>query len=370
MTAKRPIEPMAFDGLAPADPSTGKPELTWISPSELLVDETYQRGLSEKGLRLIRRIMENFDWRKFKPPTCVWTDDGLEVIDGQHSAIGAATHPQIDQIPVVIVDAPEIDDRAKAFIGINRDRLGITAMQLHAAALVAGDDEAKAIERVCAASGVHVLKNPPSNGKYKPRDTVAIQAIAGLIKRTGEPIAAEVVRVLAEADLAPVTALALKAAETLLVDPEYADSFEASDLSKAIVALGPEGEKEAAVFAATHCVPKWKGLVAVWFKKVKKRRAAPDTSGKSTAHFEPQVIENVSADCPEADQRSPPSEPVQKATKYSETIPAKRASQRFLGGSGRVSGTSASMVGERIGMGEPPPGRSALDQRKAEAVLK
>jgi hypothetical protein len=40
----------------------------------------------------------NWDWRRFKPPVVARTATGLEVIDGQHTAIAAASHPDVLQI--------------------------------------------------------------------------------------------------------------------------------------------------------------------------------------------------------------------------------------------------------------------------------
>lgn len=349
----RPIAAIDLPGVVPGTPPTSKPEVTWIDPCDLLVDEAYQRGLSEKGLRLIRRIVENFDWRKFKPPTAVYTDDGLAVLDGQHSAIAAACHPAIDTIPVVIVEAEHLADRAGAFVAINRDRLNVTGMALHKAAVVAGDAEAEAIERVCSACGVTVLRSPPSNGAYRPRDTVAIAALAGLIRRVGEALAVEVLKVLADADMAPITQQGLRAAEALMISDEHVGTFAPAELSKAIVTLGPTAEREAKVFAATHCVPIWKGLVATWLAATKKRKAL----GKHTpareeiADPEHQPVEKISAGASKAvERKSPDSAPV----------------TRYLGGKARFSGTVVPMIGNSVDLGDPRPGRSELDRRMAE----
>lgn len=300
---KRPIAAMSLPDIVPGTVPTGVPEITWLSPTELLVDESYQRTIGDKGTRLIRRIVENFDWRRFKPPTAVWTDAGLEVVDGQHSAIAAATHPAITSIPVVIVDAAAVSDRAGAFLGMNRDRLCISPMQLHAAGVVAGDENAAAIERVCAAAGVTVLRMPAQNGKYKARQTVAVRAVGDLIKRVGEGPAIEALQVLANAELAPLTATAIRAVEDLMNSAEYADLVSPEDLTQAIVALGAEADREAGVFAATHCVPRWRGLVAVWFKKAKKRRPK---AVESTTPSSPQPVEKIRAKASKATQPSPP----------------------------------------------------------------
>ena len=330
MSTTRPIAAVDLPDLSPGTVPTGKPELTWIDPRELLVDDSYQRGIGDKGLRLIRRIVETFDWRKFKPPTAVWTQEGLEVLDGQHSAIAAATHPAVDLIPVVIVEAEEVAQRAEAFLGLNRDRLAITAIQLHAAAVVAGDEGAAAIERICSECGVTVLKVPRSGGISRPRDTVAVRALGDLVRRVGESLAVQVVRVLAEAELAPISAPALRAVEAILMGTDYAEQVEPAKLTRAIVALGVEADKEASVFAATRCVPKWRGLVAVWSQEARKRKHGVEPIDVARPDLEPEATVQPS---------SPPH-------------PMRRVIIR-------------PPVAASVSLGEPPPGRSALDQRRS-----
>jgi hypothetical protein len=272
MSAKRNIAAIPLADFAPAPVPTARPEVTWIDPRELLVDEAYQRNLSERSLALIRRIATNWDWRRFKAPSCSWTADGLEVVDGQHTAIGAACRDDITEIPVLITEAKEQAERAAAFIGLNRDRVGITATQLHAAAVTAGDPDAVAIEEACASVGITILKSQPGAGRFQPRQTMAVAAIGALIHRYAGD-ARQALGVLAAADLAPIQANQIKAVELLLTEAEFGEP-DPADITKAIVSVGAEAEKEAKLFAATHCVPVWRGLAAVWFKKVPKRRKA------------------------------------------------------------------------------------------------
>ncbi|MBS7696247.1 MULTISPECIES: DUF6551 family protein [unclassified Chelatococcus] len=272
MTMRRPIHAMAIDGIVPATPPTPPPECTWLSPSDLLVDGAYQRTLSERSITLIRRIVATWDWRRFKPPVAAWTEEGLEVIDGQHTAIAAMSHPAIEKIPVMVVEAPDLVDRAQAFLGHNRDRLNVTRTQIHAASLAAKDEDALGIERVCAAVGIAIVRTQPK--AFKPGETMAIAAIERLIRNHGEEGAKWVLDVLRAAECAPVSAQQIRAVELLMTDEEYCEAFDAADLTAAIVQLGDEAEKEAKVFAATHCVPLWRGLASVWFKKTKKRKKA------------------------------------------------------------------------------------------------
>lgn len=265
----RRIEAVSIDGVEPGALKTSGPIYEWVDPTELLVDEAYQRGLSSRSLKLIRRIVASWDWRKFKPPVVALTARGLEVIDGQHTAIAAASHPGIEKIPVGIVDAAELRDRAAAFIGQNRDRLGITAMQLHVAAVQAGDEEAMTIEQVTRRAGVTLLKASRTDG-WNPGESMAVNAIKALIERRGAMKARMVLEVLVKSGVAPIKAQAIKAADHLMHEPEYAMGSE--DLIAALSRSDMEDdERDAAVFSASKGVPLWKGLVAQWGKRSRKR---------------------------------------------------------------------------------------------------
>jgi hypothetical protein len=83
-------------------------------------------------VKLIRKIVQTWDWSRMKPPICARDESGrLFVVDGQHTSIAAARHPGIKKIPVMIVNVDTVEGRASAFIGHNRDRVAMTSMQLH-----------------------------------------------------------------------------------------------------------------------------------------------------------------------------------------------------------------------------------------------
>lgn len=272
----RSIQPINIAGLDTAAPDDGEPICERVDPASLFVDPSYQRDIGERGLRQIRKIVEAWSWSKFKPPICAYAEhDGvsvLKVLDGQHTAIAAASHPDIDMIPVMIVDAADTASQAEAFVGQNTQRLGVTMLQLHRAGLVAGDDDAVTMEQVCNRASVLILDNPPARGQYRPRETVAIKAIRDLIDRRGAMKARMILEVLANADLAPITANHIRAAELLMTDPEYCEGFEVADLTTEIVTAGKSAENEAKVFSVAHKVPVWRALAVQWFRKVKKRR--------------------------------------------------------------------------------------------------
>lgn len=276
MSAKRPIAQMNLPGIEPGIAQTSTPEFRWVLPRELLVDEAYQRELSRGSIELIRKIVAGWDWNRFKPPVVAETSEGLEVIDGQHTAIAAASHPAVEKIPVMVVSAAEVADRAKAFVGHNRDRLVLSQVAIHYANVAAGDEDALTVQQVCDRAGVKMLRYPPGNGEFKPGETLAIAAIRALVNRRGAMKARVVLQVLAEAHCAPVRADGVKAVDTLLSDPEYKGQVEAADITSAMLRLGPDAEREAKVFAAAHNVPVWRGLTVILFREARRgrRRAA------------------------------------------------------------------------------------------------
>jgi hypothetical protein len=149
----RPIQPIAINGFEPGGTPRAYPIFEDVDPATLLVDEGYQRDSSERSLKLVRKIVSGWDWAQFKAPVAVLTDAGLELIDGQHTAIAAATHPKVEKIPVMIVEVPKREERAEAFIGQNTNKVAVTVPQLHVAAVAAGHKNALAVERVCGLVG-------------------------------------------------------------------------------------------------------------------------------------------------------------------------------------------------------------------------
>jgi len=273
----RAIVPISISGIEPNIPPTGMPIFEWVKPTDLFVDPAYQRDVSEKGLKQIRRIIADFDWTKFKPPICSYAElDGqtiLKVLDGQHTAIAAASNPHVTTIPVMIVEAEETTAQARAFIGQNTERLGVTHLQLHQAALAAADEDAQTLQLVCARANVTVLKSPGSYTGTGSRQTVAVKTIEALISKRGPVLARQVLEVIANADRGPITAPQIKAVEMLMTEREYADAIAFEDLTTAIVDLLYTAEEEAKLLAVTHKIQFWKALGITWFRKCRKRRS-------------------------------------------------------------------------------------------------
>ena len=116
------------------------PKFENVDPKTLYVEDSYQRAIMERGTALIRKIIAEFSWSRFKPPICVRLADSgniLVCIDGQHTATATASHGGIEKIPVMIVDAADVPARAAAFVGHNKDRIALTTVMIHAAELAA-----------------------------------------------------------------------------------------------------------------------------------------------------------------------------------------------------------------------------------------
>lgn len=197
-------------GIAPADVGGKAPEFEWLNPRDLFVEEAYQRDLSENSIGLIRRIVAGWSWARFKTPICVRIEDWdgvLVCIDGQHTAIAAASHPGIEKIPVMIVDARDVADRAAAFVGHNRDRIGLTQMAIFYAELASGDPLAITVAAACKEAGAKILnKSVNLRQKLPAGQTIAVGTIRNIAKRQGGDFLARVLGVLTRAGRGPIKA--------------------------------------------------------------------------------------------------------------------------------------------------------------------
>ncbi len=181
MTAVRRIEALAAKPLAPPAPGDA-PVLDWVAVARLVVEESYQRQVAERGVKNIRQIAENFRWSRFAPIVVAPRDDGdFAVIDGQHRAIAAATLG-LDRLPAMIVEMSQ-QERAAAFTYINSRTTALTVMAKFHAAVAAGDGVAVAAAGCLAAAGARVLPYPVGAHHMKPGDTLAAGALLRAIRQ-------------------------------------------------------------------------------------------------------------------------------------------------------------------------------------------
>jgi hypothetical protein len=272
----RRIEPLPLPAdVTPGAIDTAPPRMIMVRLDQLFVDEKYQRDLSDRSVRLIHRIVTGWSWRKFNPPIVAERDEPgtYDVLNGQHTAIAAASHGGIAELPVMLVEAGSVVDRAGAFVSHNRDRVVMQASQLLHAEAAAGDEDAQTVLLVCQRAGVTLLRNPPQNGRFKPRDTIAVAVIRRLISKRGAMRARQVLETCAKAEAAPLSADLIKAVEELLCGPDYASEMCAENLTVSIARL-PEHETRIAELSAAKKLPRWRAMTIVLYQTTRKRKAA------------------------------------------------------------------------------------------------
>ncbi|WP_424363566.1 hypothetical protein [Methylocystis parvus] len=272
MTYLRPIRPLDIGPVDRAPIVESAPAFGMLSPVELCVDEDYQRGLSERSRRLIAKIVAKWDWARFKPPIVVNVDGAWHIVDGQHTAIAAATHGGIDKIPVMIIGAKDTESRARAFVGHNRDRVAVTPIQIHHAAVAAGDEDALTIEQVCKRAGVTLLPCGSKDGVYEIGATTAISTIRTLVARRGAMGARQALEALVIGECAPIAADDIKAAEELLHGKEYKGTFAVTELGAIFRASRSSGALEPSIIqlAMSKKIPRWRAMVIFLFNRSKR----------------------------------------------------------------------------------------------------
>lgn len=205
------------------------PELRLVSPTSLRVEPAYQRDLSGKSIKLIRKIVIGFDWIKFKPPICAETPDGLFVIDGQHTAIAAASHPEIKTIPVMVVKAVRIERRAEAFVAHNRDRLTMTPAQVFYGDVAAGRQDAIAVLKAVTAAGGAIPRLPVQRNYAKPGQVTAVGELRKLCGAGGAALVERIVRIAVIAKASPISLTIICALRSILTEKKYAGLADTPD---------------------------------------------------------------------------------------------------------------------------------------------
>ncbi|WP_054310003.1 ParB/RepB/Spo0J family partition protein [Mesorhizobium sp. 1M-11] len=157
-----------------------KPDLEWVRIDRIDVDRNYQRPLKP---RLVKKILAKFAWRKFGAVVLSRQEGGrYTIVEGQHRWKAASLHPNVTEIPAIVVEHADTADEAGSFLAINRDRQAVTSVEQYWAGLTAGDEWAMAVSRVLQAANCDVVPEP---GHYRPNLTASIGAIDRCLKRYG-----------------------------------------------------------------------------------------------------------------------------------------------------------------------------------------
>jgi hypothetical protein len=329
------------------------PVLDWIDKGAIDVDDRYQRGLDEAR---VDRILASFAWDSFGAVVIAPAAEGrYHCIDGQHRLEAAKRHPKVDHVPAVIITSRPVEGEAATFVTVNRDRKNVSQLEMYWAELTAGHPDAQTVAQVAERTGIRILRSATPAKDTKPGDTMAIGTIRSLVERLGSTRARIMLGVLSSAELAPICSHHIRAIELLMTDPEFRDLVDADGLLDAI--LGSDFESEGKVFAATHCVPHWRGFASVWFKNTKKKRRptpAPEMSTVVDKSPAPSARPVRVAPVAGAAVANPKPANLPKVS----TKPHRTIVPHSLPGARVVTGSLC---------GDPAPGRSALDQRKERA---
>ncbi len=156
--------------------------LDWRPIALLRVDPSYQRTIGQKGAATIRKIVAEFDWSKFAPVIVAPIAGGLyAIVDGQHRTTAALARG-LETVPCCIALLDRAS-QAAAFAAINGQVTAMHATQLFHAKVAAGDPDATALAKICAAAGVRILRSPRAAAQMKRGDTIAAGALQALSAR-------------------------------------------------------------------------------------------------------------------------------------------------------------------------------------------
>ena len=131
-----------------------RPTLEWINPALIEVDESYQR---ETGLTKARKMASEFAWRGFGAVVVNKRKDGSYYCpDGGHRVLAGRLRPDVDDIPCVVFSEMTIPEEAASFVTINKNRRGMSGLQLYAAQKVAQNPDVLQVDRIITEYGYSV----------------------------------------------------------------------------------------------------------------------------------------------------------------------------------------------------------------------
>lgn len=245
-------------------PITGaRPELIWVSPTSLMVDATYQRNLSKRSVNLIHKMIDGFAWNRMKPPIVVRVGGDLHIVDGQHTAIVAATL-KIPEIPIFVVEAATVDERARAFVGHNTDRVTVSPFDIFRALVASGDPDAMDVDNVCKRAKVRI-RQMNGNTVAAEGDTMALGIIRRMVLKQGVIKSRQVLETLVAAKRIPISAAEIQAVENVVC--VLHPGIDLSRLARIIRIDGDSGLLSAHTHSKVATIPVWRALVERWKTK-------------------------------------------------------------------------------------------------------
>ncbi|MCB9993100.1 MAG: ParB N-terminal domain-containing protein [Hyphomicrobiaceae bacterium] len=158
-----------------------RPTLEWVPVEKILVDHNYQREIRP---HLVERILANFAWDHFGAVVLAPQPDGTyHVTDGQHRVKAASLHPNVTEVPALVIAADSTSAEAKNFLVINRDRQAVNAIDRYWAGIAAGDPDCLHMAEVLKTANCDVV---PSLGEIAVGLTASVYAVQRALARHGD----------------------------------------------------------------------------------------------------------------------------------------------------------------------------------------
>lgn len=201
------LEPLAALKFPDATPAAvaDNPRLAWVKVADLRINRAYQRDLTPTSMRLIRTLVEKFDWARMKALSVLELGDGTyEVLDGQHTAIAAMSHGAIPRVPCLVSAQRKTSEAAAAFVDLNTQRLALSPMQIFWGEVAAGDEIACDVVRGVQLGGGKILRSQASSANWKYGDTIATGALKKLAAKGGVAYVKRVVALGVASKLRPI----------------------------------------------------------------------------------------------------------------------------------------------------------------------
>lgn len=184
------------------NPPLGRmPALQFILPSELAVDDSYQRSVTGGDSQaLIKRIAQHWNWDLCQPLVVSRRvgSGALFVIDGQHRLAAAQLRGDIAQLPCVIVEYASAADEAASFVQLNQLRRPLSRLDVFRAAVASGDQVALGIVDALAAFELKLARHG-NVAAMGPGEVASIGSIEATWRKQGEGVAYTAIGVVAGA---------------------------------------------------------------------------------------------------------------------------------------------------------------------------
>jgi hypothetical protein len=244
---------------SPFDAPIGNPPtLEWVAITSLSIDSDYQRSTeASTSKKLIRDIAKAWDWRLFQPLSVSRRIDGsLWVVDGQHRLAAAGLRGDMPHLPCVISSQDSKLGEARAFVGLNKKRRALGAVDVFKALLVTGHPESVEVMQILRDAGLTIAGHS-NYGYWKPGEIYCVPGLASAHRRWGEAVTRNAVTALSEAFDGQVLQFAGQLLRGLVVVFGTAGKEPGFDKAKFVARLG-------------------KNTQAQWIRKMRERQIAHD----------------------------------------------------------------------------------------------